>query len=261
MTLFLREKELSFQSFLRKEEFLPSMVAELGWAGSWEFVIFLDFKMVPDSVLLTVVFSVGDWSTVVSGPLPFIPSQIGVIVSRARDFSRTTQFNLFRSRVSVPRDFLLMPVPFLERWSGQKINWGLISLSVVTLSPPLFLFVKNWGRDENIIVWEDRWAWGSCYEKQTSGGTPSFPLSCALLFFTRPPRAASCTHFESRCMLFGAAGDKNKCPIRGVLTVCSQTILRPSSKKTQIRGGRLNVKLWVIWIYWATCGFQFLGLP
>ena len=75
-----------------------------------------------------------------------------------------------------------------------------------------------------------------------------FPVSYALLFFTRPPRAASCSHFESRCMLFGAAGDKNKCPIRGVLTICSQTVLRPSSKKTQIRGGRLNVKLWVVWI-------------
>ena len=117
----LGREERSCQSFLRKEEFLPSIVAELGWAGSWEFVIFLDFKVLPDSVLLTVVFSVGDWSTVVSEPLPFIPSQIGVIVSRARDFSRTTQLvDLFRSRVSVPRDLLLAPVPFLERWFGQK---------------------------------------------------------------------------------------------------------------------------------------------
>ena len=156
------------------------MVAELGWAGSWEFVIFLDFRMVPDNLLLTVVFSVGDWSTVVSGPLPFIPSPIGVIV---RAISRApTQFaNLFRSRVSVPRDFLLVLVPFLERWSGQKINWGLISLSVVTLSPPLFLFVENWGRDENIIVWEDRWAWGSCYKKNFRWN-PIFFL-CRMLYY------------------------------------------------------------------------------
>ena len=113
------EKERSCQSFLRKEEFLPSMVAELGWAGGWEFVIFLDFRMVPDNLLLTVVFSVGDWSTVVSGPLPFIPNLIGVVraISRA-----PTQFaNLFRSRGSVPRDFPLVLVPFLERWSGQKL--------------------------------------------------------------------------------------------------------------------------------------------
>ena len=178
-----REKERSCQSFLRKEEFLPSMVAELGWAGSWEFVIFLDFRMVPDSVLLTVVFSVGDWSTVVSGPLPFIPSPIGVIV---RAISRApTQFaNLFRSRGSVPRDFLLCS---FHSWNGgpvKKINWGLISLSVVTLSPPLFLFGKNWGRDENIIVWEDRWAWGSCYKK-TSGGIPSFSfVVCFIIFYS-----------------------------------------------------------------------------
>ena len=113
-----REKERSCQSFLRKEEFLPSMVAELGWAGSWEFVIFLDFRMVPDNLLLTVVFSVGDWSTVVSGPLPFIPSPIGVIV---RAISRApTQFaNLFRSRVSVPRDFFLCS---FHSWNGGPVK-------------------------------------------------------------------------------------------------------------------------------------------
>ena len=258
--MILSSGERTFVSvFSKKKEFLPSMVAELGWAGSWEFVIFLDFRMVPDNLLLTVVFSVGDWSTVVSGPLPFIPSPIGVIV-RAISRAPTQLANLFRSRVSVPRDFLLVHVPFLERWSGQKLIEVSSPFLLWPSLPLFFVCRRNWGRDENIIVWEDRWAWGSCY-KETSGGTPSFPLSYVLLFFTRPPRAASCSHFESRCMLFGAAGDKNKCPIRGVLTVCSQTILRPSSKKTQIRGGRLNMKLWVIWIYWATCGFQFLGLP
>ena len=192
------------------------------------------------------------------GPFLLYPARL--VLSCARFLA-----HLLNLLICSGQEFLSLGIFFLcsfHSWNGgpvKKINWGLISLSVVTLSPPLF-FLENWRGDENIIVWEDRWAWGSCYKK-TSGGTPFCPLSYALLFFTRPPRAASCTHFESRCMLFGAAGDKNKCPIRGVLTVCSQTILRPSSKKTQIRGGRLNVKLWVIWIYWATCGFQFLGLP
>ncbi len=178
-----REKERSCQSFLRKEEFLPSMVAELGWAGSWEFVIFLDFRMVPDNVLLTVVFSVGDWSTVVSGPLPFIPSPIGVIV---RAISRApTQFaNLFRSRVSVPRDFLLVLVPFLERWSGQKLIEVSSPFLLWPSLPLFFVCRRNWGRDENIIVWEDRWAWGSCYKK-TSGGIPSFSfVVCFIIFYS-----------------------------------------------------------------------------
>ena len=163
------------------------------------------------------------------------------------------------------QEFLSLGIFFLcsfHSWNGgpvKKTNWGLISLSVVTLSPPRFLFVKYRGRDKNIIVWEDRWAWGSCYKK-LQVEPHLFPLSYVLLFFTRPPRAASCSHFFfNRGACFGAAGDKNKCPIRGVLTICSQTVLRPSSKKTQIRGGCLNVKLWVVWIYWATCGFQFLG--
>ena len=157
------------------------MVAELGWAGSWEFVIFLDFRMVPDNLLLTVVFSVGDWSTVVSGPLPFIPSLMGVVraISRA-----PTQFaNLFRSRGSVPRDFPLVLVPFLERWSGQKL---IEVSSPFLLWPFLPLFSvcrRNWGRDENIIVWEDRWAWGSCY-KRNFRWNPIFSfIVCFIAFF------------------------------------------------------------------------------
>ena len=156
------------------------MVAELGWAGSWEFVIFLDFRMVPDNLLLTVVFSVGDWSTVVSGPLPFIPSPIGVIV---RAISRApTQFaNSFRSRVSVPRDFLSCARSIPGTVVRSKINWGLISLSVVTLSPPFFVCRKTEGETK---IWEDRWAWGSCYKK-TSGGIPSFScVVCFIIFYS-----------------------------------------------------------------------------
>ena len=159
------------------------MVAELGWAGGWEFVIFLDFRMVPDNLLLTVVFSVGDWSTVVSGPLPFIPSLMGVVraISRA-----PTQFaNLFRSRVSVPRDFFLCS---FHSWNGGPVKKKLIEVSSPFLfwpSLPLFsVYRGNWGRDENIIVWEDRWAWGSCYKK-TSGGIPSFSfVVCFIIFYS-----------------------------------------------------------------------------
>ena len=54
------------------------------------------------------------------------------------------------------------------------------------------------------------------------------------------PRAIAYSLVPKRWLMSYLADNKNNCPFQGVLTVWMQTILRPSSKRTQIRGGRLT---------------------